>query len=484
MTAPETDGVRIEILALDGIPEVRPGDDLASMIVAAYTNARPENGDILVVTSKVVSKAEGRLIPGDDREAAIDQEAVREVARVDWSGGSTRIVENRQGLVLAAAGVDASNVDDGFVLLLPEDPDASARAIASVVREATGKRVGVIVSDTLGRAWRIGQTDHAIGAAGVVVADDLRGTTDSRGRVLEATVAALGDELAAAADLAKGKTSGRPVAVIRGLAHLVRGLDAPGARALQRPASEDLFRQGAAEAWRAGYLAALQIADAAPPLGEGALLGPAGSETAAEAPSRARWTVVVPVKPGAAAKSRLDAPGVDRGALADAIAADTLAAIAASPSVAEIVVVGERPAAWAVPDGCRLRVVGDPGRGLRAAIAAGLATATGQRAVLLGDVPALRTVELDHALALAGTAARTFIPDADGTGTVFAAARTGMPIDPLFGADSAALHRSAGFTELHLPDGWGLRRDVDTAEHLDALRRTGRLGPRTTALLR
>jgi coenzyme F420-0:L-glutamate ligase/coenzyme F420-1:gamma-L-glutamate ligase len=241
----------LAVWAVPGIGEIRPGDDLARIIGDAVGPL--EAGDILAVTSKIVSKAEGRMLAADDREQAITDETVRVVASRAHPGGVTRIVENRQGLVLAAAGVDASNVDEGVVLLLPEDPDASARALCSALRERFGVPLGVVITDTLGRAWREGQIDHAIGAAGVTVALDLRGTTDAAGRPLEATITAVGDEIAAAADLVKGKASGNPVAVVRGLGHLVLGLDAPGARALVRPAEKDMFRLGSDEAYAAGY---------------------------------------------------------------------------------------------------------------------------------------------------------------------------------------------------------------------------------------
>src|SRR5690606_2503007 len=137
---------RFEVIALDGIPEVRPGDDLADILLAAYAPHRPVDGDILVVTSKIVSKAEGRITRAESREAAIDAETVREVARVDHAGGGTRIVENQQGLVLAAAGVDASNVEEGHILLLPVDPDVSALMLARSIRDITGKRIGILIS--------------------------------------------------------------------------------------------------------------------------------------------------------------------------------------------------------------------------------------------------------------------------------------------------------------------------------------------------
>ncbi|MFJ8593579.1 coenzyme F420-0:L-glutamate ligase [Streptomyces sp. NPDC093598] len=237
------DGYRV--WAVGGIPEVTAGDDLAKLIAAAEPGLA--DGDVLLVTSKIVSKAEGRIVRAADREAAIEAETVRVVAR----RGSLRIVENRQGLVMAAAGVDASNTPSGTVLLLPEDPDASARAIRDGLRDALGVDVGVVVTDTFGRPWRAGLTDVAIGAAGVRVLDDLRGGTDAYGNPLSATVVATADELAAAGDLVKGKAAGLPVAVVRGLAHMVaEGDDGEGARAMVRGARDDMFRLGTSEAVR------------------------------------------------------------------------------------------------------------------------------------------------------------------------------------------------------------------------------------------
>ncbi|WP_055557641.1 coenzyme F420-0:L-glutamate ligase [Streptomyces sp. NBRC 110028] len=240
-----------QVWALPGLPEVRPGDDLAKLIAdAATAGGLPglAHGDVLLVTSKIVSKAEGRVVAGDDREAAIDAETVRVVAR----RGRTRIVETRQGLVMAAAGVDASNTPTGTILLLPEDPDASARAIRAGLRDALGVDVGVIVTDTFGRPWRTGVTDVAIGAAGVRVLDDLRGGTDTHGNALSVTVVATADELAAAGELVKGKADGLPVAVLRGLPHVVDagGEPDPGARPLVRGAADDMFRLGTSEAVR------------------------------------------------------------------------------------------------------------------------------------------------------------------------------------------------------------------------------------------
>ncbi|MFI7242969.1 coenzyme F420-0:L-glutamate ligase [Streptomyces qinglanensis] len=249
---------------MPGIPDVRPGDDLVRLVAdaAAAPGGRGlADGDVLVVTSKIVSKAEGRIVRADDREAAIDAETVRVVAR----RGPARIVESRHGFVMAAAGVDASNTPKGTVLLLPEDPDATARQLRDGVREALGVTVGVVVTDTFGRPWREGQTDVAIGAAGVRVLEDLRGGVDMYGNPLGVTVTAVGDELAGAGELVKRKASGLPVAVVRGLAHHVLPASgstgtaaepsaAPGdeatARALVRDAAADMFRLGTSEAVR------------------------------------------------------------------------------------------------------------------------------------------------------------------------------------------------------------------------------------------
>lgn len=241
----------LTVFALDGIPEIVSGDDLASVIGDAAAG-RLQDGDILAVTSKVVSKAEGRTISAADREQAITDETVRVVATRAYPGGVTRIVENRLGVVGAAAGVDASNTPEGTVLLLPLDPDASADAIRAALSARFGLTLGVIITDTLGRAWREGQTDVAIGASGVVVLEDLRGSTDTHGRSLEVTLPAVGDELAAAADLVKRKASGLPVAVVRGMGHLLDAT-APGARVLVRPSEKDMFRLGTDEARREGF---------------------------------------------------------------------------------------------------------------------------------------------------------------------------------------------------------------------------------------
>lgn len=273
-----------------GVPEVTPGADLGALLVTALrTLAWPDgavglrDGDVLAVSSKIVSKAEGRLVAADDREDAITAETVRVVAtRPRRAGGTTRIVENRQGLVMAAAGVDSSNVAEGHVLLLPEDPDASARALRASLRAGLGVMVGVLVTDTMGRPWRTGVADVAIGAAGVGPLDDLRGASDAHGHVLAATVRAVADEIAAAADLVKDKLAGRPVAAVRGLGDLVRPEDGPGARSVLRDAASDMFREGSDEARLAGYRSGFGAGYRA---GYAAALAAARVGTPGEAPS-------------------------------------------------------------------------------------------------------------------------------------------------------------------------------------------------------
>jgi coenzyme F420-0:L-glutamate ligase/coenzyme F420-1:gamma-L-glutamate ligase len=230
----------VTVTGIGGLPEIQAGADLAALI----TQAAPElaDGDVLVVTSKIISKSEGQIISAD-RESAIAAETVRVVAR----RGITTIAETRHGFVLAAAGVDRSNTASGTVVLLPVDPDGSARRLRAAITELTGVRIGVLVTDTMGRPWRNGQTDTAIGAAGVAPLRDHRGEFDTFGNLLEVTVAAVADELAAAAELVKGKTDQVPVALVRGMAELVTDEDGPGAAALVRPAIDDMFRLGSTD---------------------------------------------------------------------------------------------------------------------------------------------------------------------------------------------------------------------------------------------
>lgn len=251
-------GGAIEILPVTGLPEFRPGDDLAAAIADCAPWLR--DGDILIVTSKIVSKVEGRLMQSprdpDERDAArrklVEQEAVRVVARK----GRTLITENRLGIVQAASGIDGSNVHGDELALLPEDPDASAAALRSALTALLGVTTAVIVTDTMGRAWRIGQTDAAIGAAGLAVVHGYAGAADGQGNALVVTEVAVADELAAAGDLVKGKLGGVPVAVVRGLTPVD---DGSTAATLVRGGEEDLFWLGTTEAVDRGRREALLL---------------------------------------------------------------------------------------------------------------------------------------------------------------------------------------------------------------------------------
>ncbi len=239
----------VEVRPVHGIPDIRPGDDL----VEAIATAAPwlQDHDVLVVTSKIVSKAEGRLLPaGEDREATRRAAVDGETARVVASRGELRIVETHQGFVMAAAGVDASNVAKDEIALLPLDPDASARSLRAGLRARLGVDVAVVVSDSFGRPWRAGITDVALGVAGLEPLSDSRGAIDVYGNELVVTEIAVADEIAAAADLVKGKLGGIPVAVVRG-PHVTAD-DGPGGRALLRTGPLDMFALGTAEAIELG----------------------------------------------------------------------------------------------------------------------------------------------------------------------------------------------------------------------------------------
>lgn len=244
-------GASIEVIPVHGLPEFRPGDNLAAALIEATPWIR--DGDVLVVTSKVFSKVEGRIVSSptdpDERDAArrvlVDQEAVRVVARK----GRTLITENKLGIVQAASGIDGSNVDGGELALLPVDPDASAAALRARFLDDAGKSVAVVVTDTMGRAWRNGQTDAAIGAAGIAVLHGYLGARDSQGNDLIVTEIAVADEIAAAGDLVKGKLGGVPVAVVRGLRFQDNGSTAQD---LIRRGADDLFWLGTAEATAMG----------------------------------------------------------------------------------------------------------------------------------------------------------------------------------------------------------------------------------------
>jgi coenzyme F420-0:L-glutamate ligase/coenzyme F420-1:gamma-L-glutamate ligase len=245
----------LEITAIEGLPEIRAGDLLGELLAAA---ASPVDGDVLVVSQKVVSKAEGgvrRLAdvrPGErarelaarlGKDPAMVQLALDESRAVIRAEGSVLITETNGGWICANAGIDASNVaEDGTVTLLPEDADASARRLRAELRDACGSSPAVVIADSFGRPWRLGQSEIAIGCAGIDPLDDWRGRPDRTGRELSATVVALADELAAAAELARDKDSGAPAVLVRGLARHVRADDGPGAVAIQRPAADDLFR--------------------------------------------------------------------------------------------------------------------------------------------------------------------------------------------------------------------------------------------------
>jgi coenzyme F420-0:L-glutamate ligase / coenzyme F420-1:gamma-L-glutamate ligase len=244
----------LRIRPLTGIPELREGDDLGGLI---GTVCSPADDEIVVISQKVVSKVEGRLRrlaevePGErartvaaqvDKDPALVELVLAESKRVVRATRGVLITETRAGWVCANAGIDSSNLDEGVVSLLPEDGDASARRIRAAITEASGATPAVVIADSLGRAWRIGQADVAIGCAGLPPLADWRGRRDRGGRELAATHIALADELASAADLVRDKDSGVPGAIVSGLGHLVTRDDGPGARAIPRPAEEDLFR--------------------------------------------------------------------------------------------------------------------------------------------------------------------------------------------------------------------------------------------------
>jgi coenzyme F420-0:L-glutamate ligase / coenzyme F420-1:gamma-L-glutamate ligase len=248
----------ITAVALDGLPEIRAGDDPAALIAAAMASATPASADVLVVAHKFISKAEGRtrrlseVIPGgrarslahdlgkDPRHVQVVLDETREVRRAQHG---VLISVTHHGFVCANAGVDASNAaDDDTVILLPVDPDESARRLRGGLRERLGVAPGVLITDSFGRAWRNGQVDVAIGAAGLTPLEDWRGRRDARGRELKATWIAVADELAAAADLARAKDGMQPAVLVSGAGRHVTAEDGPGAQALLRNPEADLFR--------------------------------------------------------------------------------------------------------------------------------------------------------------------------------------------------------------------------------------------------
>ena len=226
----------IRIIPIEGVGEVVAGDDLATLLVDAFGAADYADDDVLVITQKVVSKAEGRLVPEHTRAQVLQAESARVLRRTP---GGMVIAETRHGFVCANAGIDASNIPAGEIALLPVDPDGSARRIRARLQHLTGRRVACVISDTFGRAWRLGQTDVAIGVAGIDPFLDHRGVRDPQGRELTATRIAIADELAGAAEMVMGKVDGICAAVVRGAPVLfARG----AATQLVRPAEADLFR--------------------------------------------------------------------------------------------------------------------------------------------------------------------------------------------------------------------------------------------------
>ena len=317
----------LEVLPVRGIGDVTPGDDLAETITRAAPWLR--DGDVLVVTSKIVSKAEGRLVDvpadGPEREAARQEVLAPETARVVARRGPTAIVQTHHGFVMAAAGIDASNVDKTHLVLLPSDPDASARALRSALRARTGRDVGVVVSDTMGRTWRNGLTDVALGAAGVAPLRDHRGEIDPYGNELELTEMAVIDELAAAGELVKGKCDRVPVAVVRGYPRAGEA-DGPGAVALVRDAAGDMFSLGTAEARAAGRTDAAVLAD--PVELSGGRVDPA-------AVNRALATIAPVIAAGTAFRMSPPEPGsgsTPDGQTAERLPAGATAAVHCSPA--------------------------------------------------------------------------------------------------------------------------------------------------------
>jgi coenzyme F420-0:L-glutamate ligase / coenzyme F420-1:gamma-L-glutamate ligase len=243
-TSASTPPAGVTVLPVTGLGEIREGDDLAALLAGALGRLSPRDGDVLCVSTKIVSKALGLRVAAEQREQAIARAAVRTVARRLHTRVVTSVVQISSGPVMAAAGVDSSNAPQG-PLLLPEDPDACARELRDGLVAALGVRLGVLLTDTSSRIWRVGVGDIALGAAGVTALEDLRGGTDADGRALTVTVRNLADELAAAADLVKGKSSGVPAALVRGVPGAT-GRDVP-ARDLSRTGADDWFRRPSLE---------------------------------------------------------------------------------------------------------------------------------------------------------------------------------------------------------------------------------------------
>jgi coenzyme F420-0:L-glutamate ligase/coenzyme F420-1:gamma-L-glutamate ligase len=293
----------IQLIPLEGLPEIEPGDDLAAILEPALRSARARDGDVVAITQKVVSKAEGRVVPGRERASWVARESVDVVAR----RGDLVISRTRHGFVCANAGVDTSNVREGFLTLLPEDPDASAeRLMKELSARLDIARLGVVITDTFGRPWREGVVDVAIGCAGLPPLIDLRGTIDDHGAMLEATVVAVADAVAAASGLVMTKTARVPAALVRGLDAAIGDAPPGPARALVRAREDDLFRESALVAVSAARPRSTFGAATVPrELVEEAV------RAAGAAPSAGDWSIVV-----------LDSAASRRRLLAAAIEAD------------------------------------------------------------------------------------------------------------------------------------------------------------------
>jgi coenzyme F420-0:L-glutamate ligase / coenzyme F420-1:gamma-L-glutamate ligase len=274
----------IELIPLEGLPEVEPGNDLAALLEPSLAANAASDGDVVAITQKVVSKAEGRIVPSQDRAAWIERESVDVVAR----RGDLVVTRTRHGFVCANAGVDASNVRGGFLTLLPEDPDASAEELQKELSARLGlSRLGVVITDTFGRPWREGVVDVAIGCAGLPALMDLRGTPDDHGKKLETTVVALADAVAAASGLVMTKTARVPAALVRGLDAATGEAPSGPARALVRRPEDDLFRES--------VLVAVSAAQPNDVFGEGAVPRDrveGAVRSACAAPSAGEWSFV------------------------------------------------------------------------------------------------------------------------------------------------------------------------------------------------
>jgi coenzyme F420-0:L-glutamate ligase/coenzyme F420-1:gamma-L-glutamate ligase len=348
---------RLEIVGLAGIPEVAEGDDLAELLLAALSRSGEtlREGDILVVSSKVVSKAGGLQVGATDKTGTVASQTVAVVAERTSGDGFTRVVRAKAGPVMAAAGVDASNTGGRDVLLLlPHDPDEVCRALRSALSSRTGvSALGVILSDTAGRPWRVGVVDFALGSAGVRVVDDLRGLPDADGLVLHVTTRALADEIAAAADLVKGKVERTPAALVRGLADLTAG--GPDAARPEPDGAGDLVRTSDAGDWFAlGSQEAVRAAlgvEPGTPLAERVGIRPVGPEPIAAQVDRAVAVALAEVPPVHPERRGPD-QGVD-GAVDVGVDVGSTDLVVTGPDLLTVGMVGARLVAALTGEGVR-----------------------------------------------------------------------------------------------------------------------------------